>query len=278
MSAPAARALTAADRAAARSLWQARFHDAEAFAAWYFAERFDPALSAGVFDGGTLLSMALGRRVRLGGAAGGLPAVLVAGVSTREGYERRGFMRRAMAQLEAQAVSAGAALLVLRPVDQAIYLPLGFSPYSAACLAPASGGAPQELRPAAQADAAALAACYAAATERLDAALSRTEADMAARLAEVASDGGLCVALSDGGAVQAYALLDAQAGDAVEAAARSPELYAALLDALPAGCLAQLPPDAPRGARIPHLMAKALSAQAAFDPALAAARFIPEEY
>ena len=123
-----------------------------------------------------------------------------------------------------------------------------------------------------------LAACYAAATERLDAALSRTEADMAARLAEVASDGGLCVALSDGGAVQAYALLDAQAGDAVEAAARSPELYAALLDALPAGCLAQLPPDAPRGARIPHLMAKALSAQAAFDPALAAARFIPEEY
>lgn len=101
---------------------------------------------------------------------------------------------------------------------------------------------------------------------------------MAARLAEVASDGGLCVALSDGGAVQAYALLDAQAGDAVEAAARSPELYAALLDALPAGCLAQLPPDAPRGARIPHLMAKALSAQAAFDPALAAARFIPEEY
>ena len=97
MSAPAARALTAADRAAARSLWQARFHDAEAFAAWYFAERFDPALSAGVCDGGTLLSMALGRRVRLGGAAGGLPAVLVAGVSTREGYERRGFMRRAMA-------------------------------------------------------------------------------------------------------------------------------------------------------------------------------------
>ena len=58
----------------------------------------------------------------------------------------------------------------------------------------------------------------------------------------------------------------------------APVVECALLDALPAGCLAQLPPDAPRGARIPHLMAKALSAQAAFDPALAAARFIPEEY
>lgn len=83
MSAPAARALTAADRAAARSLWQARFHDAEAFAAWYFAERFDPALSAGVFDGGTLLSMALGRRVRLGGAAAAARRARGGGVHAR---------------------------------------------------------------------------------------------------------------------------------------------------------------------------------------------------
>lgn len=279
MIAATVRALTEKDRPAALALWQARFFDSAPFCAWYFSERFDPALSAGAFSGeGRLLSMALGRRVRLEAGTERADAVLVAGVSTREGFERQGLMRRTMAQVGALAARAGASLLVLRPVDPAIYLPLGFQPYSAARLAPGTGRAVRAPLPAGRTDPAALADCYAAATGRLSVRQHRTAADMAARLAEVASDGGLCVALSDGGAVQAYALLDAQAGDAVEAAARSPELYAALLDALPAGCLAQLPPDAPRGARIPHLMAKALSAQAAFDPALAAARFIPEEY
>lgn len=268
------RTLTPADRQAALALWQARFSDTDPFCGWYFQERFTPALSAGVFEDGRLRSMALGRPVTLrdGGA---LPAVLVAGVSTEVGFERRGYMKRAMARVEALAAQAGARLLVLRPVDPAIYLPLGFLPYSAVSLAFGTGEA--EAAPVAPraCDPAALLACYAAATQGLAACQHRREADMAARLRDVESDGGVCVVLEG---ARAYALLERPGGDAVEAAARTAADYAALLAALPRGCMAQLPPNAPTGARIPHAMAKALDAAAAFDPANAARRFVPEEY
>lgn len=66
---------------------------------------------------------------------------------------------------------------------------------------------------------------------------------MAARLRDVASDGGACVLLADGAAVCAYALLESPEGDAVEAVGRTAEAYAALLDALPSGCSAMQAPE-----------------------------------
>lgn len=279
MIAATVRALTEMDRPAALALWQARFFDSAPFCAWYFSERFDPALSAGAFSGeGRLLSMALGRRVRLEAGTERADAVLVAGVSTREGFERQGLMRRTMAQVGVLAARAGASLLVLRPVDPAIYLPLGFQPYSAARLAPGTGRAVRAPLPAGRTDPAALADCYAAATGRLSVRQRRTAADMAARLREVESDGGGCVALTDGACVRAYALLESPGGDAVEAAARTAADYAALLDALEKDCLALLPPYAPTGAVVPHAMARALAPAAAFDRGAAVARFLPEEY
>lgn len=272
------RTLTEADRQAALALWQARFFDSDPFCAWYFSERFTPALSAGVFEDGRLLSMALGRPIALCGDAGEIPAVMVAGVATRGGFERQGHMRRAVAHVEALSAAAGASALVLRPVDPAIYLPLGFLPYSAACLAFGTGNAALPLCDPALCDPTRLAACYSEATAGLAVAERRTAADMAARLRDVQSDGGACLVLSDARGVSAYALLESPSGDAVEATARTAADYAALLDALPAGCMALLPPDAPVGARIPHAMAKALSPDAGFDLAGAAMRFVPEEY
>lgn len=277
------RPLEPSDREAALALWQARFSDSDAFCAWYFSERFTPSLSAGVFEGDLLLSMALGRPITLRAAGGDLPAVLVAGVSTRCGYERRGHMRAAMERTEALARAAGAAIAVLRPVDSAIYLPLGYVPYSAACLAFGTG---KELLPLCRPtllDPAQLADCYAEAVRDLSVRLYRDDGAMAARLAEVECDGGMAVALTDGTRVRAYALLETPNGDAVEAAARTEADLVDLLDALASGCMALLPPQlsgsrqAP-GARIPHLMAKPLLAGVDADAADATLRFLPEEY
>ena len=261
------RPLTGADGEAALALWQARFFDSDSFCRWYFSERYTPALSAGVFLDGELVSMALGRPVTLWEDGAEMAAVMVAGVSTRSGYERRGYMRRAMAHVEHIAGQAKASRLVLRPVDPAIYLPLGFLPYSAASIAFGTGNRPARLCRPAAVDPSALAAFQA-----------RTGEDMAARLRDAASDGGACVLLADGAAVCAYALLESPEGDAVEAVGRTAEAYAALLDALPSGCSAMQAPNAPLGARIPHLMAKTVCDAPAFDPHGAAGRFVPEEY
>ena len=272
------RTLTWADCEAALALWQARFFDSDPFCRWYFSERFTPALSAGVFLDGELVSMALGRPVTLREDGADLAAVMIAGVSTRMGYERRGYMRRAMAQAELLAAQAGARRLVLRPVDPAIYLPLGYLPYSAASIAFGTGRCPAPLRDPAEVDPLALAGCYAAATAGLSGFQERTAADMAARLRDVACDGGACVLLQEDGAVSAYALLESADGDAVEAVARTAAGYAALLDALPADCQAMQAPNAPLGARIPHAMAKPVPDAPAFAPAGVAGRFVPEEY
>lgn len=272
------RTLTWADGEAALALWQARFFDSDSFCRWYFSERYTPALSAGVFLDGELVSMALGRPVTLWEDGAEMAAVMVAGVSTRSGYERRGYMRRAMAHVERIAGQAKASRLVLRPVDPAIYLPLGFLPYSAASIAFGTGNRPARLCRPAAVDPSALAACYAAATAGLAGFQARTGEDMAARLRDAASDGGACVLLADGAAVFAYALLESPEGDAVEAVGRTAEAYAALLDALPSGCSAMQAPNAPLGARIPHLMAKTVCDAPAFDPHGAAGRFVPEEY
>lgn len=272
------RTLTIDDCYAARALWQERFGDSDAFCDWYFAEQFTPELSAGVFLDGQLISMALGRPIALCEGGTNLPAAMIAGVSTRLGFERRGYMRRAMAHVEAQAEAAGFLRLALKPVNPAIYLPLGFLPYSAACLAFGTGNKPCPPVDPLSADPEALLACYDAATAGLAAYQRRTAAEMAARLRGVASDGGLCVAVMEDGQVRAYALLEDLNGDACEAVARTAEEYDALLDALSAGCCAMQLPDAPLGARIPHAMAKSIGAGGWIDPLGAAARFVPEEY
>jgi len=264
------RTLKKADRSAALALWQARFFDSDPFCSWYFTDRFFPELSAGLFLDGELITMALGRPMTLVENGRTVRTLMVAGVSTRVGFERRGYMKRVMAHVEVLAKDAEYELLVLRPVDQAIYLPIGYLPYSAERIAFGTGKASVEPKPIDLADALALFDIYTRATASLTVSHKRTSADMVLRLKDIASDGGTCIILPD-----AYALIGEEA---VEAVAASDVAYTALLDALPEDMRVQLPPNAPIGACIPHVMAKAIAPHPQPDRLTAANRYLPEEY
>ncbi len=114
------RALIQYDIPACRRLWQERFEDSDAFCAWYFSERFVPALSAGVFlsSNGTeqLVSMAHGRLLPLSIAGKPCLSLMVGGVATRKDAERRGFMRLALQRIREIAAASGAVFFFIDTV------------------------------------------------------------------------------------------------------------------------------------------------------------------
>lgn len=122
------RQLQPKDRFAAKALWQDVFCDTSPFANFYFSRRYTPTLSFGAFDGWELVSMALGRRVRIGAPA--CEAVLIAGVSTLPDYRHRGLMRETMTRLLQNAIARGYDLALLSPAIEALYAPFGFKPIS----------------------------------------------------------------------------------------------------------------------------------------------------
>lgn len=132
------RRLTDADRADARSLWQTIFQDDLAFLNWYFDTRFDATRSFGVFLDGTLVSMALGRKVFLSIDGESVCAWLVAGVCTLPAFRKQGWMHRVMRTLE-QAARGESRVLYLRPASPDIYRSLGYLPAMQAKVVRAEG-------------------------------------------------------------------------------------------------------------------------------------------
>lgn len=121
------RTLTPADRAQAEALWHEIFaEDTRAFNTYYFDNRFYPAHSFGAFDGDRLAAMALGRPTEIAAEGRILPALLVAGVSTRPPYRGQGLMHRLMTLLIDHARSGGFACCYLHPVSETLYASLGF--------------------------------------------------------------------------------------------------------------------------------------------------------
>ena len=137
------RALRPEDRFAAMRLWQEIFHDSLPFSVFYFAHRFTPELSFGVFDGDALVSMSLGRSVITD-----LPAyrvILIAGVSTLPEYRRQGLMNETMSLLLANAKDSGFDAAILCPAIPGLYNSLGFRPLSYAIEAEETAANPLEL-------------------------------------------------------------------------------------------------------------------------------------
>ena len=121
------RKLTPADSAQAEALWHEIFaEDTRAFNTYYFDNRFYPAHSFGAFDGDRLAAMALGRPTEIAAEGRILPALLVAGVSTRPPYRGQGLMHRLMTLLIDHARSGGFVCCYLHPVSETLYASLGF--------------------------------------------------------------------------------------------------------------------------------------------------------
>ena len=111
----AVRSLHDADMAAAERLWRERFDDPEGFVRFFFSRRYAPELSAGVFEGDRLVSAIHGMKTSVNLRGTPVPALLVSGVATASGYERRGLMHLCMREIYRVANRNGCPLVFHRP-------------------------------------------------------------------------------------------------------------------------------------------------------------------
>ncbi len=245
------RTMVPGDLAAVRSLWETRFDDSPAFVDWYFAERFSPATSACLIADGRLVSAIQGYPMRLAIRDRTVPALMVSGVSTAEGYERRGYMHRVMRYILQLARQKGCPLVFHKPNSLPVYETLGQLACTRAQRTIVQNGVAAPPEPT-KFDVEKLLACYQAAVRPYSGAVARDAFDMARRLRDCASDGGRCVTLECGGTVAAYALLSPADGgwEAPEALALDVPAYRALLDMLPNGTAVKLPPDVSVGGEV----------------------------
>lgn len=195
------RRLTTDDIEKARELWQLRFHDDDNFLNWYFSRRFDPSLSFGLFMDDELISMSHGFGMKLKLRQRVFPALMVSGISTREGYERHGYMHRVVSKQLKYALSLGFALSFCHPEDIHAYDKLGFSVCSDIKLV--KGFRPSPLCGALSAEApssdlSSFASRYAKLSKPYSFITERDESACALRLEDVMSDGGRLFSTDNG--------------------------------------------------------------------------------
>lgn len=181
------RQLQPKDCFAAKGLWQEIFQDTEPFANFFFSRRFTPTLSFGAFDGEELVSMALGRRVRM--ETPSLITVMISGVSTLPAYRHQGLMTEVLTRLNANAKRRGYDVAVLSPVNPDLYLPFGFRPLTHAIRATETAVQHPEIVETDNADI--LHSIYRKACARHFCMLHREKKDMQLAMEEYGRDGGV---------------------------------------------------------------------------------------
>ena len=124
---PVVRELTTKDIPSCKALWADRFHDSGPLLDVVFSESFFPDLSCGLFLGNELISTVYGQPfpVRFGSVT--RTGLFLSGVSTKKGYEKRGYMHRCLEAVERIAVTEGYPFLMLSPAKERVYLSWGFS-------------------------------------------------------------------------------------------------------------------------------------------------------
>lgn len=110
----------------AKALWTEVFSDPREFTDWYFQNRIDWTCAFGAFDGDDLISMSLGRIVRLWNGTFDVKALFLVGVSTKIAYRNQGWMHRVVRMQLETASENGIPLAYLRPARSDIYRSLGF--------------------------------------------------------------------------------------------------------------------------------------------------------
>ena len=122
------RLLTADDRPQAKDLWRRTFEDPPAFVDWFFENRYTPQWSAGVFEGGRLISVVHGTPMELSLGKGSFSALMTSGVATVPQARGRGYMHDVMRFLQAHAERRGIRALFCHPQRAGAYAHLGFRP------------------------------------------------------------------------------------------------------------------------------------------------------
>ncbi|MDO4565079.1 MAG: GNAT family N-acetyltransferase [Clostridia bacterium] len=128
------RCLEAGDREVAKSLWVHRFpDDPPSFVDWFFENRFNEQYSFGAFEGSELLSVSHGTKMQVRVRDRIIPALMISGVATREGFEGRKLMTSVIRTQMKNAVESGISLAFNKPANPAVYGSLGFTFCSETC-------------------------------------------------------------------------------------------------------------------------------------------------
>lgn len=242
------RALTAADLAEAKAIWELRFDDSPAFVGWFFAERFSPETSFCAVEDGRIVSIAHGSVMQLRMRGVSLPALMVSGVATLPGFEHRGLMKQVLFAMFSACKARGIPLAFHKPSHFSIYRAVGEFPcwnalFHTCVAAPAQPVCWDAVPPAET-----LLRVYRQSTSRYDGCVIRSLGDMERRVHDLSCDGARCLVHRTGGLPDGYlfASLDEDGSlCAEETLASSPEAYQALVSRLPEGSLVKLPPDTP---------------------------------
>ena len=194
-----------------RALWQECFGDSDAFCGWFFAERFDPALSVVAEESGDILSAVHGWPFTLSIRNKAIPAIMMCGVATRPAARGKGFMTKCISLFMANAREKGFLALFQKPVDFDIYTKLGhYASYDALTLTKKVG---VTYTPAhnitdslcSDSFAETLLPIYKSAMESYSCAVIRSLKDMKLKLRDYAADGGRLLRCGTG-SISAYAV------------------------------------------------------------------------
>ena len=229
------------DRSELSALWSLRFDDSPSFIDWFFQERFSPRHSFCIEDADRIVSVIHGWPMRLHLRDVPLPALMLCGVATRPGYERRGHMHALMRETLQFARENGFPLLFHKPNRLESYASLEQLPCTETLYHRVSGDR-SAVAFSDKWDADELLAVYRAATARYSGYVERDSAAMRLKLRDYRADGARLVRCPGGYAV----LFEQEAGlFGEEVLAVDKSAYRKLLQRLPMGALLKLPPDLP---------------------------------
>lgn len=240
------RLLTPEDTHQAKSLWQTAFDDPSAFVDWFFAHRYLPQWSAGVFDGEKLISAIHGMPMRLTGTGGDFSALMTSGVATLPQERGKGYMYAAMRYLQAYAQEQGIRALFNHPQRPGAYAHLGFRPSTFTKYWQGEG----TLRPGTIAPFSAEEAfhVYSAVADRYSLFVRRDGEAFRLKMADYASDGAKGFLLQESGRTVGYCVYfhkeDVYGEEILSLDGYGPLLYELKRAAGDRAVSAKLPPDA----------------------------------
>lgn len=237
---PVLRKLSEADIPQCRKLWTDRFSDTDPFLAWYFQHYFNPSFSYGIFEEGSLVSMAHARQyyLRIDGIQ--YSGLMAGGVCTASDSERHGYMRMNMDAILEDAVREEFSFVCLSPADAKIYEPLGYRTVCSVRIAHGmSECVPKKYEK--DPDAEMLHSIYTAFGKQFSLFPDRSVSGMQERIEELMSDGAKLYLLSN----KAYAFYNKKNRLCEEIAGTSDNAVRKLLKKLPKDCEAVLPASFP---------------------------------
>lgn len=256
------RAAQFSDREALKTLWQQTFEESQPFLDWFFQERFLPEFCFLAEENQRIVSALHGFPAHIRIRSRILPCLIVSGVATLPEWRHRGYMRAVFSAYAKEMRARGIPLVIYRPVDMAIYEPLGHYAVSDALFftqeasaSPLIGGpdaAKAEDMPL-SGDLSGLYRCYDGFSRGYSCMIARSYADFAFKFSDYAADAGRCLAVTDeAGRIDGYCVYfetDSEVSGE-ELVACSPAGYAQLYAAMQARAAGKrltlrLPSDAP---------------------------------